>query len=359
MISGGGTGGHIYPAISIAQALKEMLQHVEILFVGAKGKMEMHKVPEAGFKIEGLWISGIQRKMMYKNLLFPFKLLSSIAQSYILLKKFKPDIVVGVGGYASGPLLYVATKKRIPTLIQEQNSYAGLTNKWLAKKVNKICVAYAGMEKHFPIEKLVLTGNPVRKTILLHSNRKNEAFKYFELETEKPTLLVIGGSLGARMLNESVLQGLNKLKEKDIQLIWQCGEFYYEEMKKRSEKKGGKVILKKFILQMDFAYTVSDVVISRSGALSISELMITGKPSILVPSPNVAANHQMINAMALVNNEASEMVKDNEAMDRLIDEAILLFKDKKRRKKLSKNIHAMAHANAAMDIANEIIKLTK
>ena len=357
MISGGGTGGHIYPAISIAQALKDMLQSVEILFVGAKGKMEMKKVPEAGFEIEGLWISGIQRKLSADNLMFPFKLLSSIRQASKLIKKFNPDVVVGVGGYASGPLLYVACKKGIPTLIQEQNSYAGLTNKWLSKSANTICVAHEGMEKYFPANKIVVTGNPVRKIFKLNPNRKAEAFKHFELDEFKPTLLVIGGSLGARTLNESVLDGLVKLAKEDIQLIWQCGGYYHDEMKGRIEDKGGKVILKDFILQMDFAYACADVVISRAGALSIAELMLTSKPSILVPSPNVAEDHQTINAKALVDNEAAEMVKDNEAMDKLIDEAIGLLKDKDRQQKLSKNIGAMAHENAAMDIANEVVKL--
>lgn len=357
MISGGGTGGHIYPAISIAQALKEMLQDVEILFVGAKGKMEMKKVPEAGFEIEGLWISGIQRKLSADNLMFPFKLLSSIRQASKLIKKFNPDVVVGVGGYASGPLLYVAGKKGIPTLIQEQNSYAGLTNKWLSKSARTICVAHEGMEKYFPAEKLVVTGNPVRSTIKLNPNRKGEAYRHFELEEFKPTLLVIGGSLGARTLNESVLGGLDKLEKEDIQLIWQCGGYYHDEMKERAEGKGGKVVLKDFIFQMDFAYACADVVISRAGALSIAELMLTGKPSILVPSPNVAEDHQSINAKALVDNDAAEMVKDNEAMERLIDEAIALLKDKDRQQKLSKNIGDMAHENAAMDIANEVMKL--
>ncbi len=357
MISGGGTGGHIYPAISIAQALKEILQEVEILFVGAKGKMEMEKVPKAGFKIEGLWISGIQRSLSGQNLLFPVKLISSLLSAYRLIKKFNPHVVVGVGGYASGPLLYIATKKGIPTLIQEQNSYAGLTNKLLAKSVNKICVAHEGMEKYFPKEKLIITGNPVRKRILLNPNRTHEAYQHFELSQDKPTLLVIGGSLGARSINEVVLAGLEILKKNDIQLIWQCGGFYHKEMIERARDKGGQVVLKDFIFQMDFAYTVADVVISRAGALSIAELMVTGKPSILVPSPNVAEDHQTINALALIENEAAEMVKDSEAMDQLIGEAVSLLKDKERRTKLSGNIHKMAHQDASINIANEVIKL--
>ena len=359
MISGGGTGGHIYPAISIAQALQEMLQEVEILFVGAKGKMEMEKVPKAGFKIEGLWISGIQRKLSGQNLLFPAKSLSSLLGASRLIKEFKPDVVVGVGGYASGPLLYVATKKGVPTLIQEQNSYAGLTNKLLAKSVDKICVAHDGMEKYFPKEKLVITGNPVRSSIKLNPNRKDEAYRYFELDATKPTLLVVGGSLGARSVNEFILAGLEKFEQEGIQLIWQCGGFYYEEMKERSKGKGGVVVLEDFIFQMDFAYGIADVVISRAGALSIAELMLTGKPSILVPSPNVAEDHQTINALALVEKDAAEMIKDSEAMDKLVEEAIELLNDTERKAKLAKNIHAMSHENAAMDIANQVMKLAE
>ena len=357
MISGGGTGGHIYPAISIAQALKEILQDVEILFVGAKGKMEMKKVPEAGFKIVGLWISGIQRKLSADNLMFPFKLCSSLLQSARLIKQFKPDAVVGVGGYASGPLLYVASKKKIPTLIQEQNSYAGLTNKWLSKNVRTICVAHEGMERYFPKEKIVVTGNPVRKTIMLNPGRVSEAYKYFELDESKKTLLIIGGSLGARTINESILGGLDKLQEQDVQLIWQTGGFYYEEMIKRTGEVKKGIVVKDFILQMDFAYAAADVVISRAGALSIAELMLTKKPSILVPSPNVAEDHQTINAEALRSNEACLVVKDSAAKEELIQKALALLEDEGQRTDLSKNIGSMAHENAAVDIANEVIKL--
>ncbi|MEM6642044.1 MAG: undecaprenyldiphospho-muramoylpentapeptide beta-N-acetylglucosaminyltransferase [Bacteroidota bacterium] len=359
MISGGGTGGHIYPAISIAQALQEILQEVEILFVGAKGKMEMEKVPKAGFKIEGLWISGIQRKLSGQNLLFPAKLFASLLGAARLIKKFRPDVVVGVGGYASGPLLYMATKKGIPTLIQEQNSYAGLTNKLLAKSVDKICVAHDGMQKYFPEDKLVVTGNPVRKSILLNPNRKAEAYHYFELDPRKPVLLVVGGSLGARSINEIILAGLEKLEKEGIQLIWQCGGFYYEEMKQRMKGKESSVVLRDFIFQMEFAYGIADLVISRAGALSIAELMLTGKPSILVPSPNVAEDHQTINALALVEQKAAEMIKDVEAMDRLVDEAIELLRDESRRGRLSKNIKSMSRENAAIDIATEVVKLCK
>lgn len=357
MISGGGTGGHIYPAISIAQALKEILQNVEILFVGAKGKMEMKKVPEAGFKIVGLWISGIQRKVSADNLMFPFKLCSSLLQSARLIKEFNPDAVVGVGGYASGPLLYVAGRKKIPTLIQEQNSYAGLTNKWLSKTAKTICVAHEGMEKYFPKDKIVVTGNPVRQTIKLNPNRIEEAWKHFELDSSKKTLLVIGGSLGARTINESVLAGLEKVKNENIQLIWQVGGFYYEEMQKRAGEGFKGLVIKDFVRQMNFAYAIADVVVSRAGALSIAELMLTGKPAILVPSPNVAEDHQTINAQALLDNEAARMVKDSDAKETLIDEAIALIKNDDEKENLATKIRSMAHENAAMDIANEVIKL--
>lgn len=357
MISGGGTGGHIYPAISIAQALKEMLQNVEILFVGAKGKMEMKKVPEAGFKIVGLWISGIQRKVSADNLMFPFKLCSSLLQSARLLKEFKPDAVVGVGGFASGPLLYVAGRKKIPTLIQEQNSYAGLTNKWLSKTADTICVAHEGMEKYFPKEKIAITGNPVRQTIKLNLSRIEEAWKHFELDKNKKTLLVIGGSLGARTINESVFGGIEKLKTNDIQVIWQVGGFYYKEMENRVGDKHHHVVLKDFIRQMNFAYAIADVVISRAGALSIAELMITGKPAILVPSPNVAEDHQTINANALAEKNAARIVTDDKAKEDLIEEAISLLNNEEEKEELSTKIHSMAHENAAIDIANEVIKL--
>ncbi|MEM9337895.1 MAG: undecaprenyldiphospho-muramoylpentapeptide beta-N-acetylglucosaminyltransferase [Bacteroidota bacterium] len=357
MISGGGTGGHIYPAISIAQALEEILQQVEILFVGAKGKMEMKKVPEAGYKIVGLWISGIQRKVSADNLMFPVKLGASLLGAARLIKAFQPDVVIGVGGYASGPLLYVAGKKGVPTLIQEQNSYAGLTNKWLSKLVDTICVAHEGMEKYFPKEKIVVTGNPVRKTIRLNPNRIAEAWKHFDLDSDKKTLLVVGGSLGARTINESVLAGLEKLKSKGVQLIWQVGGFYYDEMVERAGDTHSGVILRDFIRQMNFAYAIADVVISRAGALSIAELMLTGKPTILVPSPNVAEDHQTINALALTEKNAAKMVKDRDAENLLIDEAIALINNEEEKAALAKNIQSMAHENAAVDIANQVIKL--
>ncbi len=357
MISGGGTGGHIYPAISIAQALQDMLQDVEILFVGAKGKMEMKKVPDAGFEIVGLWISGIQRSLSLQNLLFPFKLISSIWNAFGLVRKFKPDAVVGVGGYASGPLLYAAANKKVPCLIQEQNSYAGLTNKLLAKRVQKICVAHGGMEKYFPADKLAVTGNPVRKTIVLKENLKSSAFDFFNLDPEKKTLLIIGGSLGARSINEFILAGYERLAKSGYQVIWQTGGFYFEEMKQRIPSKAEHIIIKDFVREMHYAYAVADVVISRAGALSIAELMLTGKPSVLVPSPNVAEDHQTINAKALVERDAAVMVKDNEGEEKLLDIAIELLEDEAHKAELSKNIKSMSHPDAAMDIANEIVKL--
>jgi len=357
MISGGGTGGHIYPAISIAQALQDMVQDVEILFVGAQGKMEMKKVPEAGFQIVGLWISGIQRSLSAQNLMFPFKVVSSLFKAFGLIRSFKPHAVIGVGGYASGPLLYAASAKKVPTLIQEQNSYAGLTNKWLAGRVNKICVAHDGMEKYFPADKLVVTGNPVRKTILLKPDLKPSAYEFFGFDASKKTILIVGGSLGARSINEFILAGYDRLAASGYQVIWQTGGYYFEEMKRRVNNPSANILLKDFVREMQYAYAVADVVISRAGALSIAELMLTGKPSILVPSPNVAEDHQTINAMALVERDAAVLVKDNEAAEKLIDTAFVLIEDEDRKRVLSENIKGMSHPNSAKDIANEILKM--
>lgn len=358
MISGGGTGGHIYPAISIAQSLKAILNEVEILFVGAQGKMEMKKVPEAGFKIVGLWISGIQRNLSVQNLLFPLKLIKSILDAFKLIKDFKPDAVVGVGGYASGPLLFAATLKRIPTLIQEQNSYAGLTNKWLSGRVNKICVAYDGMEKYFPANKIVLTGNPVRENLKLSDDKKAIAFNHFGLSADRPVLLILGGSLGARTINECMLAGLSTYRESGIQVLWQTGGYYYVEMKDRAKDiVNESIIIVDFIREMNYAYGIADVVISRAGALSIAELMITEKPVILVPSPNVAEDHQTKNAMSLVAKNAALMVKDSEASHKITVETIALINNKAKQLELSKNIAAMAHPLASKAIANEVIKL--
>lgn len=357
MISGGGTGGHIYPAISIAQSLQSILTEVDILFVGAEGKMEMRKVPEAGFKIVGLWISGIQRSLSLQNLMFPFKLISSLWKAFKLIKSFKPDAVIGVGGYASGPLLFAASFKKVPCLIQEQNSYAGLTNKLLASRVDKICVAHEGMEKYFPKEKLVVTGNPVRSTISGGLSIRPQAMEHFELNPDKKTVLIVGGSLGARSVNEMIMAGLPRFLEKDIQVIWQTGGYYYQEMLSRVGEIAPTVKIFDFISEMKLAYAAADVVISRAGALSIAELMLTGKPSILVPSPNVAEDHQTINARALVDRDAAIMVKDEEGIEKLVEVTIQLLSEPEKQNRLAENIKKMAHPNASNDIANEVIKM--
>lgn len=359
MISGGGTGGHIYPAVSIAQSLEELVPGVELLFVGAEGRMEMQKVPDAGYKIVGLWISGIQRRLTAQNLLFPFKVISSVLKSFRLLKEFKPDAVVGVGGYASGPLLFAASKKGIPCLIQEQNSYAGLTNKLLAKQVQKICVAHEGMEKYFPAEKLVVTGNPVRKTILLEEGKREEAYSFFGLDREKQTILIIGGSLGARSINEVLLAGYRRLLDSGCQVIWQTGGYYYKEMLGRVPETNERIVIKDFVREMHYAYAVADVVVTRAGALSIAELMLTGNPSILVPSPNVAEDHQTLNAKALVAHDAAILVKDSEGKEKLLDEVFQLLENEEQKRSLSKNIKAMSRPDASRDIAREVIAMVK
>lgn len=359
IISGGGTGGHIYPAIAIANALKEIHPDAEILFVGAKGRMEMQKVPEAGYPIEGLWISGIQRKLTLDNLSFPLKLISSLRKSSKIIREFKPDAVIGVGGYASGPLLYMATQMNVPTLIQEQNSYAGLTNKLLASKVNTICVAHEHMERFFPKDKLVFTGNPVRKDIVTGNEiRKEEALDFFELSHNKKTILVIGGSLGARTLNDSILEGLSQLIEEDVQLIWQIGKFYYKNVRERLKAYDETNIRPmEFIKEMNKAYSAADIVISRSGALSVSELCLVQKPVIFVPSPNVAEDHQTKNAKALTDHQAAWMVRDQEAVENLVPTALKLLKDETTQQKLKKNIATLGRPNAAEDIAQEVLKL--
>jgi UDP-N-acetylglucosamine--N-acetylmuramyl-(pentapeptide) pyrophosphoryl-undecaprenol N-acetylglucosamine transferase len=358
IISGGGTGGHIYPAIAIANALKEIDNRTEVLFVGAEGKMEMQKVPQAGYKIIGLPIAGIQRKLTASNLLFPFKLMNSLLKARKVISDFKPDAAVGVGGYASGPLLYAAAGRKIPTLIQEQNSYAGLTNKWLARKANKICVAYGGMEKFFPAEKIIFTGNPVRKDILQANQKRKEALEYFKLSENKPTLLVIGGSLGARTINETLKASLPTLSQANCQLIWQTGKFYYESCKQAATGIAN-VHVYDFISPMDLAYGVADAVISRAGALSISELCLAAKPAVLVPSPNVSEDHQTKNAMNLVNNGAALMVKDAEAMEKMVPTALALLNNASQKEQLSANIRKMGKPDAARQIAEEILNLIR
>ena len=359
IISGGGTGGHVYPAIAIANAFKARFPEAEILFVGAKGKMEMQKVPEAGYPIKGLWISGLQRKLTIDNLSFPFKVIDSLAKSRQIIKSFKPHAAVGVGGYASGPILRTAVRNKVPALIQEQNSYAGLTNKVLAKKVQKICVAYPGMEKFFPADKVVLTGNPVRKDITELADKKALGMTHFGLTEGHPVLLILGGSLGARTLNDSMILNLQRLADAKVQVLWQCGRFYHAEMQDKlaQVKENGFVKLFEFLKEMDLAYAVSDVVISRAGALSVSELSIAGKPTIFVPSPNVAEDHQTKNAQAMVENDAAEIVRDVDARTQLIDRAIALINNGKRKEELTRNIKAMAKPNAANEIVDEIVKL--
>jgi UDP-N-acetylglucosamine--N-acetylmuramyl-(pentapeptide) pyrophosphoryl-undecaprenol N-acetylglucosamine transferase len=360
IISGGGTGGHIYPAVAIANQLKAINPNTEILFVGAQGRMEMTRVPEAGYKIVGLWISGIQRRLTLDNLSFPLKVLSSVRASHKIIKDFKPDAVVGVGGYASGPLLYAATSRKIPALIQEQNSYAGITNKILAKRVGKICVAYPNMESYFPADKIVLTGNPVRSDIMDSAAKRSEALEFFELDNSKKTILVIGGSLGARTINKSIAAGVQKLVDANYQLIWQTGKAFHQEASEIAEQyKAHGIRAFDFIRKMDLAYAAADVVISRAGALSISELSLAGKPCILVPSPNVAEDHQTKNAMALVQQHAAKLVKDQEADQKLISAVLELAKDEQELNILSQNILKMAKPNAAQEIVNELIKLIK
>jgi UDP-N-acetylglucosamine--N-acetylmuramyl-(pentapeptide) pyrophosphoryl-undecaprenol N-acetylglucosamine transferase len=360
IISGGGTGGHIYPAIAIANEIKRLHPSAEILFVGAQGRMEMTRVPEAGYKIIGLWISGLQRRLTLDNLSFPFKVISSLRKASKIIKEFKPDAVIGVGGYASGPTLYAATNQHIPTLIQEQNSHAGITNKLLADKVDKVCVAYDTMYKFFPASKLEMTGNPVRRDIVDSLGKREEAMTFFGLNPERKTFLVIGGSLGARTLNQSTQAALQKIQEAGYNLIWQTGKGYFstaEEAVKGLPQDQIKAF--DFLKRMDLAYAAADVVVSRAGALSISELCLAQKPSILVPSPNVAEDHQTKNAMALVQKEAAILVKDTEAAHSLWDTALALAKDTQKQHQLSQNIAQLGKPFAAETIVQELFKLVK
>ncbi len=355
IISGGGTGGHIFPAIAIANALKVINSENEILFVGANGRMEMEKVPAAGYKIVGLDISGIQRKLTLSNLLIPFKVFSSVMKAKKIIREFQPDVAIGVGGYASAPLLYAATSMKIPSLIQEQNSYAGITNKILAKRVQKICVAYEGMEQYFPKERIIMTGNPVRQDIQRVEGKREEALKHFELSPDKKVMLVVGGSLGARTINESIADGLGKLKEKNIQLIWQTGKAFYERAKSLTKDFAQDGIRSfDFIQQMDLAYAAADIVVSRAGASSVSELALVAKPSILVPSPNVAEDHQAKNAMALVNKNAALIIKDSEAKEKLFNVSMDLISDEAKQRVLKENISKLALKNSAEKIVEEV-----
>lgn len=360
IVSGGGTGGHIFPAISIANEIKAQHPDAEIMFVGAEGRMEMQRVPDAGYKIIGLPIQGFNRKNMLKNVAVLFKIWKSQRMAKKIIKDFQPDIAVGVGGYASGPLLNQAAKMGVPILIQEQNSYAGVTNKILAKKARKICVAYEGMERFFPKDKIMLTGNPVRQNLLNVKITKEEARKKIGLEPEKKTLLVIGGSLGARTVNESILQHIEEIREdKDIQVVWQHGKFYASEIKEALAKqdKVGNLHPMEFIKEMDMAYAAADLVISRAGASSISEICLLAKPSILVPSPNVAEDHQTKNAMALSSKGAAILVKDIEARDKLVPMALKTIHDDEALASLSKEAGKMALPDSAKIIAEEVWKI--
>lgn len=359
IISGGGTGGHIFPAISIANELKKQLPDSEILFVGALGRMEMERVPAAGYPIEGLPVSGFDRKSLFRNIKVLWNLLRSLILARRIIRRFKPDVAIGVGGYASAPTLRAASAFGIPTVIQEQNSYAGVTNKLLAKKARRICVAYEGMERFFPKEKIVLTGNPVRQDLFSVAPKTNEAYQFFNFDPKKKTILVVGGSLGARTINQSIIAGLNKLsKVDDVQVIWQTGKFYIKDARKATEcNTSTNLLVTDFVSRMDLAYSIADLVVSRAGASSISELCLLAKPAILIPSPNVAEDHQTQNALALVRKEAAVMIKDVDAKEQLVDKALELIENNTELKKLSENILKMAEKDSAGRIAKEIIQL--
>ena len=363
IISGGGTGGHIFPALSIANRLKEINPDTEILFVGAEGRMEMEKVPAAGYRIIGLPVAGLQRKLTLSNLGLPFKIIKSLGMAGKILDEFRPDIAVGVGGYASAPLLWCASRKKIPTLIQEQNGFAGLTNKILGKRVGKICVAYEGMEKFFPAGKIVMTGNPIRSEIIPATQAmKEEAVRYYGLDPEKKHIFIVGGSLGSRTLNESVKKWIKDGCQggEDVEVLWQCGKYYKESVDKFAAEAGDKmrfIHYSDFIRRMDLAYAMADVVISRSGASSVSELCAAGKAVIFVPSPNVAEDHQTHNAMALVKKDAAMIVTDAEAPEKLMKTACGLLEDGAKRKMMEKNISSLARRDAADRIVSEIYLL--
>jgi UDP-N-acetylglucosamine--N-acetylmuramyl-(pentapeptide) pyrophosphoryl-undecaprenol N-acetylglucosamine transferase len=359
IISGGGTGGHIYPAIAVAQTLQTQLNgEVEFLFVGASDRMEMEKVPKAGYSIEGLWISGIQRSLSLKNLLFPVKVIHSVVKSLQIIRRFKPDLAIGFGGYASGAMMYAATLKGIPSMIHEQNSYAGITNKILKNRVQKIAVAYEGMERFFPASKLIMTGNPVRPDIINAASKREAAIQFFGLNPTRLTLLVIGGSLGARTINQSIEKDLELLAKEGLNLIWQTGKNFTSE---KAELLKGDFVLKvsPFIYEMDLAYAAADLVVSRAGALSIAELQLCGKATILVPSPNVSEDHQTKNAMALVNKNAAVLIKDTEAKEKLVKEAITLMHNQSLLTNLKTQIKAMAMPSAAEKIVYELLNLKK
>ncbi len=358
IISGGGTGGHIFPAIAIANAIKAIDSQAEILFVGAEGKIEMQKVPAAGFQIKGLPIRGFERKISFKNIQVVLGLFKSLLKSRKIIKDFKPDVVVGVGGYASGPVVYMASRKKIPTLLQEQNSYAGITNKLLAKRASKICVAYDGMEKFFELKKIIKTGNPVRKDLYSKQISKEQASQFFKLDSSKKTILFLGGSGGARTINEAVIKHLELIDKSGLQVIWQTGKFYYQKsIEAAKDYSGDNIKILDFINEMDYAFAIADVVVTRAGAGTISELCLLAKPSILVPSPNVAEDHQTKNAMALVEKQAAILISDKNAIVELVPYAIELAENETKLKMFSENISKLAIQDSDVIIAKEIFKL--
>jgi len=359
MLSGGGTGGHIFPAVAIADGLKSELEGAEFLFVGAIGRMEMEKVPQSGYEIVGLPISGIQRKMTLQNLWFPFKLITSLLKAKNIIKQFKPDVVIGTGGYASGPLLYMAAGQRIPTLILEQNSYPGLTNKWLAGRVNRICVGYPGMEKYFPNEKIVLTGSPIRKEITHTQLSKAEACAYFGLNPSLPVLLVIGGSQGARPINEALGHNLDSLLLENIQIVWQTGKTGLSQAQAIVGATNGqeKVVVKDFIRQMEYAYACADVVVSRAGAIAIAEIIAVRKPTILIPLPGAAEDHQTRNARTLSDNAAGILIPESQASAKLANMVIRLIMDSEKRKEMATNLALFDHQDPTKAIVDQVVQL--
>jgi UDP-N-acetylglucosamine--N-acetylmuramyl-(pentapeptide) pyrophosphoryl-undecaprenol N-acetylglucosamine transferase len=357
ILSGGGTGGHIYPAVAIANELKARFPEAEFLFVGAKDKMEMQKVPQAGYKIRGLWIAGLQRKLTFDNTLFPVKLITSLLKARRILAEFKPDVVIGTGGFASGPLLQVASFAGVPSVIQEQNSYPGITNKLLSKKADRICVAYEHLERFFPKNKMVLTGNPVRQDLIDIAGKRAEATDYFKLDPNKKTLLVLGGSLGARRINQLIAKEVIDFTSQNVQVIWQCGKLYFDEYQHYNDKEGIQVLA--FIDRMDLVYAAANVVISRAGASSVSELCIVGKPTIFIPSPNVAEDHQTKNAQAIVDKGGALLIRESELDTQFNTVFNKLVSDENLQRQLSENIRKLAKVNATKDIVEEIIKLIK
>jgi len=360
LVSGGGTGGHIFPAIAIANAIKEVRPDAQFLFVGAEGKMEMEKVPAAGFAIEGLWISGFSRSLSLSNLMFPFKLISSMLKASKIVKNFKPDVAIGTGGFASGPTLRVASQKGVPCLIQEQNSFPGVTNRILSGKAKSICVAYDGMEKYFGSEKTILTGNPVRKEVVEIDGKQEEAIQFFGLDSGKKTLLIVGGSLGAQSVNNAVLKNIDAFLELGIQIVWQTGKTSYKQIAEATNGYAEKgVFVHEFIYKMDLGYAAADMVISRAGAIAVSELSLVAKPTILVPFPHAAEDHQTKNAMSLVEKNAAILVRDAEVNAGLIEAITELVKSPEKGIELTNNIKELGKPNAAKQIAEEVLRISK